>query len=385
MQEDFSLKEKTAKKQEKEAFLNIPKSWPYLVGYEYQAINQHGAPKLTKGQKPVLKRIDHADLLILDEIRGFSERGNKECFEEATALARAVGMIGQEKQVCDKILQLCGIGFVNVTRKIGEGKSVPKIILTVDTQLVNDVAEARKEYILEQQRIDSQQADFFTLLRENNLLQEYLQKYLQEQLPEQVQEKQQKKEQEQLSEELPEFLPEHQPAQLQEPLHEKSPEPLPGDLPEQPHGELPHVREIAREPHTEPALKSLYDDYFLLDGKTNDEISFECRKRFEALRNTLRQDWSELVDYTACKYSKGNRSIDRRQAEHINQMVYLAGACSQDDNTINNMVGCVNLLLENAQSNAEWRQCMRPAFTFSPMVWGAERKENAIDKASQAC
>lgn len=219
-------------------------------------------------------------MLILDEIRGFSERGNKECFEEATALARAVGMIGQEKQVCDKILQLCGIGFVNVTRKIGEGKSVPQIILTVDTQLVNDVAEARKEYILEQQRVDSQQADFFTLLRENNLLQEYLQKYLQEQLPEQVQEKQQKKEQEQLSEELPEFLPEHQPAQLQEPLHEKSPEPLPGDLPEQPHGELPHVREIAREPHTEPALKSLYDDYFLLDGKTNDEISFECRKRF---------------------------------------------------------------------------------------------------------
>ena len=38
---------------------------------------------MTKGKKPVMKRIDHADLFLLDEIRGFGERGSKECFEEA--------------------------------------------------------------------------------------------------------------------------------------------------------------------------------------------------------------------------------------------------------------------------------------------------------------
>ncbi len=164
----------TAKKQNKAVFLNIPKEWMYLIGYEYQAINQHGALKMTKGKKPVMKRIDHADLFLLDEIRGFGERGSKECFEEAVALARAAGMVGEEKRVCDKVLQLIGLGFVSANRQIDANKMMPKLVLSVDTQLVNDVAEARKESFLEEQRIHSQQTKVRTLLRENNMLQEYL-------------------------------------------------------------------------------------------------------------------------------------------------------------------------------------------------------------------
>lgn len=118
-------------KNKNDTFLNIPKSWMYLIGYEYQAINRHGAPALAKGKKPVVKRIDHVDLLLLDEIRGFQERGNAECFEEAEALARAVGMVGREKQLCDKILQLCGLGFVKARMEFRDGQTIPKIILQI--------------------------------------------------------------------------------------------------------------------------------------------------------------------------------------------------------------------------------------------------------------
>lgn len=350
---------KTVKKQEKASFLNVPRSWTYLIGYEYQTINKHGEPKLTKGQKPVLRKIDHADLLLLDEIRGFSERGNKECFEEAVALARAVGLIGQEQQVCDKVLQLCGIGFIKATRKVSEGKIVPQVILTVDSQLVNDVAEARRESMFEQQRIHSQQADFCSLLKENNRLQEYLQEYLQKQTQEQ----------------LPEDLPEYRQEQVQENL----PKPVPEDLQEQSQEDLPpnsvlppmavkHLPPMGKPPVPDAISK----DFDILDRKTNDEISLECKKRVNELREILGLDWGKLKDWVS-----GHGRLERHYnfCQPLSRALYWMGHSSVDDYDTDVMVDATNYLLDGIRSNPDFSQYVPAVAHLKPFMKACDVEE----------
>lgn len=385
---------KVAKNQHKSTFINIPRSWTYLIGYEYQTINQHGEPKLTKGQKPVIKRIDHADLLLLDEIRGFSERGNKECFEEAVALAQAVGMIGQEKQLCDKVLQLCGLGFVKAIRKTDEGKMIPKVVLKVDTEFVNDAAEARKEWILEQQRMDSQTLKFGDILAKTHMLQEYLQEYIQEQLQEQ----------------LPEYPPEYMPEQLQESLQEDSQDDLSEYLPEYSqedldylHKELPEPLQDDSQEHLQEELQrstdtskhdddfpfddpedeywpdidetilsqngsaisdqhinessiscfdgspvsrnaditnadGIYAKYYILDGKTDEEIIAECRRRIRKLSDTLKEKFDDLIGDTIYHWRKCNSHI----SEDVSKALSDATKENLGKKDIDNLVKIVN-------------------------------------------
>lgn len=328
---------KSTKKHDQEVFLKIPKTWTYLVGYEYQAVNRHGDPKLAKGQKPVIKRIDHIDLFLLDEIRGFSERGNMECFEEAVTLAHVVGMVGQERQLCDKILQLCELGFIKAHTKIDDGKVIPKVILEVDSQLVTDAAEARKESILECQRIHSQQASTFTLIREKSMLQEYLQEYLQKQLPEKISEKAQKPAKEELQAKLPVQV---------------------------------HTVDIV------PTDKAISDDmskeYYFLDGKTNDEISAECAIRIKALRETINHapysDWSSLLS-KAAKIHKGQHGYS---SSEIDWAVYLVGAMYQTDTDIAKMVKIVNHLTAIALTDVEYKEYIKDTERFKPMAFSSE-------------
>lgn len=362
---------KTVKKQEKASFLNVPRSWTYLIGYEYQTINKHGEPKLTKGQKPVLRKIDHADLLLLDEIRGFSERGNKECFEEAVALARAVGLIGQEQQVCDKVLQLCGIGFIKATRKVSEGKIVPQVILTVDSQLVNDAAEARRESMFEQQRIHSQQADFCSLLKENNRLQEYLQEYLQKQTQEQ----------------LPEDLPEYRQEQVQENL----PKPVPEDLQEQSQEDLPPnsvlpPMAVKHLPPTDGPLVSdpISKDFDILDGETNADISFECLRRVNALKAAVSQEWAELIDWVNMFYGKRYQ----RLSGDIKGILWGTGACHVNDTEVSEMIAVANYLLDGIRSDPDLEQHVHKVAHLKPLIRTSDvtkKGSEAIDKTSTAC
>ena len=88
-------------------FFNIPFEWAqYFTGYEFEAVNKDGSPKLTKGKQPVKKKIDYLDLMLLDYIRSFEARRTLYCIAESVAVADAVGMVGQEKEVCERVLQL---------------------------------------------------------------------------------------------------------------------------------------------------------------------------------------------------------------------------------------------------------------------------------------
>lgn len=70
----------TKEKTRKTAFFNIPREWAqYLVGYEFEAVNKDGSPKLTKGKQPVRRQIDYLDLMLLDEIRSFAKRKQRDC------------------------------------------------------------------------------------------------------------------------------------------------------------------------------------------------------------------------------------------------------------------------------------------------------------------
>lgn len=354
----------TAKKQNKAVFLNIPKEWMYLIGYEYQAINQHGALKMTRGKKPVMKRIDHADLFLLDEIRGFGERGSKECFEEAVALARAAGMVGEEKRVCDKVLQLIGLGFVSANRQIDANKMMPKLVLSVDTQLVNDVAEARKESFLEEQRIHSQQTKVRTLLRENNMLQEYLQEYLQkniqEQLPEDLPEYRQEHIQKQVQEDSQKPVPEELSKQLQEELQEQLQEELP------PNSVLPPQAVKHLPPVAEPIVSdTISKDFDILDGETNDAISSKCLWRVDDLKKAVgRVWWPEVLDWVKDYYGKEYPRIGRS----IDSILWEMGKCSATDTEIDEMIAVANYLLDGIRSDPDLEQHVPSVAHFKPLM-----------------
>ena len=154
-------------------FFNIPRDWMCMIGFEYTKINKAGETKLTKYQKPVIGKIDHVDLFLLDEIRGFKERGNAECFKEARALAEDLGMPGKETEMVDRVLQLYGLGLVDLKQQ-GIGRGIPRLILEVNPEVLKEFILFRKESILLEQRMDSQQVNFSRLVRKNHLLQESL-------------------------------------------------------------------------------------------------------------------------------------------------------------------------------------------------------------------
>jgi len=167
-------------KQKSKPFFNVPRHWIYLVGFEYGAVNKRGEPKITKGGKPVIRRIDHVDLLILDRIRGYQERSGLDCFIGLPQLTDDIGFWQREKEVAERMLQLASLGFIHVKRKFYEGQRLPKLILTVDSQLIEDAATARRESILEAQRINSRTCKSTDMYRIFGLLEEYLEEYIEE-------------------------------------------------------------------------------------------------------------------------------------------------------------------------------------------------------------
>lgn len=130
-------------------FFNIPFEWAqYLTGYEFEAVNRDGTPKLTKGRKPVEKKIDYLDLMILDYIRSFAARRNRYCFAESAAVADAVGMVGQEREICERVLQLAAIGFIQVKQVIHPYKRSVLRLLEVNEKKIKECILSRKESIL---------------------------------------------------------------------------------------------------------------------------------------------------------------------------------------------------------------------------------------------
>lgn len=171
-------------------FFNIPFEWAqYLVGYEFAAVNKDGTPKLTKGKKPVVKQIDYLDLMILDYIRSFAARRRSHCFAESAAVADAVGMVGQEREICERVLQLAALGFIQVKQILHPYKRSVIRLLEVDEKKIKECILLRKDKILSEVVELSKSPDFtgdkYTF---KTYLQEYIQEELQEELQETVQE-----------------------------------------------------------------------------------------------------------------------------------------------------------------------------------------------------
>jgi len=179
-----------------------------MVGFEYEAVNKRGEVKRTKGGKTLVRQIDYVDLLILDEIRGYSERGGKDCFIGVLQLADNVGLWQREKEVADRVLQLAHLGFINAKKKFYGNQRLPRLVLSINSQLIDDVSSARRESILEEQRIHSRSGKSAELYRTFGLLQEYIQKYIKEYKQEDTQEY--------LQENVPEQEPEYRAEQVQE-------------------------------------------------------------------------------------------------------------------------------------------------------------------------
>lgn len=180
-------------------FFNIPFEWAqYLTGYEFEAVNRDGTPKLTKGRKPVEKKIDYLDLMILDYIRSFAARRNRYCFAESAAVADAVGMVGQEREICERVLQLAAIGFIQVKQVIHPYKRSVLRLLEVNEKKIKECILSRKESILNEM-LELQKSPDFT--GDKYTFKTYLQEYIQEELQEEIQEALQERLSEELSDE----------------------------------------------------------------------------------------------------------------------------------------------------------------------------------------
>ena len=165
-------------------FFSIPREWAqYLAGYQFEAVSKDGTPKLTKGKKPVIRQIDYLDLMLLGEIKSFARR-NKDCFTTADALADAVGMVGQEREICDRMLQLCNLGFVIPRWKHMTERNI-YITLAIDDSKIEEFILSRKESILSALS-DLQRTPEF--MRNKCTFNDYLQEYIQEDIQESTQE-----------------------------------------------------------------------------------------------------------------------------------------------------------------------------------------------------
>lgn len=179
----------TKEKTRKTAFFNIPRDWAqYLVGCEFEAVNKDGTPKLTKGKQPVRRQIDYLDLMLLDEIRSFAKRKQRDCFVMAHTLADSVGMLGQEKEICDRVLQFCALGIVIPRwRNITERNVF--VVLEVNESKIEECILSRKESVLLELQ-EMQRNPKFTRYKYtfSDYLQEYIQEDIQENTQEEVQE-----------------------------------------------------------------------------------------------------------------------------------------------------------------------------------------------------
>ena len=235
---------------------------------------------------------------------------------------------------------------------------MPKLVLSVDTQLVNNVAEARKESFLEEQRIHSQQTKVRTLLRENNMLQEYLQEYLQKNI------------QEQLPEDLPEYRQEHIQKQLQEELPEQLQEELP------PNSVLPPQAVKHLPPVAEPIVSdTISKDFDILDGETNDAISSKCLWRVDDLKQAMgRTWWSEVLDWVKDYYGKEYPRLGRS----IDSILWEMGKCSATDTEIDEMIAVANYLLDGIRSDPELEQYVPSVAHFKPLMRATTAAERSI-------
>lgn len=190
----------TKEKTRKTAFFNIPRDWAqYLVGYEFEAVNKDGMPKLTKGKQPVRRQIDYLDLMLLDEIHSFAKRKKRDCFVKADTLADSVGMLGQEREICERVLQFCSLRIVIPTWKQIERNVY--LVLKVDEERIKELILSRKECILSELFNLQKSPDFS---REKYTFKDYLQEYIQEELQEELQEDTQEDGQEDKQKGIPE-------------------------------------------------------------------------------------------------------------------------------------------------------------------------------------
>ena len=179
-------------------FFNIPYEWAqYFAGYEFGAVNKDGSPKLTKGKQPVKKKIDYLDLMLLDYIRSFEARRSRYCFAESAAIADVVGMVGQEKEVCERVLQLAALGFVQVYATVHPYRRSIVRLLRVNEEKIKECILSRKESILTEV-LELQKSPDFT--GDKYTFKSYLQEYIQEELQKDIQESLQEKLSEGLSE-----------------------------------------------------------------------------------------------------------------------------------------------------------------------------------------
>ena len=181
-------------------FFNIPFEWAqYFTGYEFEAVNKDGSPKLTKGKQPVKKKIDYLDLMLLDYIRSFEARRTLYCIAESAAVADAVGMVGQEKEVCERVLQLAALGFVQVKEVIHPHRRTVLRMLRVNEEKIKECILSRKESILTEVLKLKKSPDF---TGDKYTFKSYLQEYIQEELQEDLQESLQERLSDDLSDEL---------------------------------------------------------------------------------------------------------------------------------------------------------------------------------------
>lgn len=110
------------------------------------------------------------------------------------------------------------------------------------------------------------------------------------------------------------------------------------------------------------------NDYYFLDGKTNDEISFECAMRIRALREdtnrALYSDWYDLLD----KVTEICRSRYKYSKSEIDWAIDTVGATYQTDEQITEMVKIVNRITEVALTDAEYKEHIKDRQRFKPMV-----------------
>ena len=107
-------------------------------------------------------------------------------------------MVGQEREICERVLQLAAIGFIQVKQVIHPYKRSVLRLLEVNEKKIKECILSRKESILNEV-LELQKSPDFT--GDKYTFKTYLQEYLQEELQEEIQEALQERLSEELSDE----------------------------------------------------------------------------------------------------------------------------------------------------------------------------------------
>ena len=102
----------------------------------------------------------------------------------AHTLADNVGMLGQEKDICDRVLQFCALGIV-IPRWRNVTERNVFVVLEVNESKIDELILSRKDSVLLELQ-EMQKAPKFT--RYKHTFSDYLQEYIQEDIQEGTQE-----------------------------------------------------------------------------------------------------------------------------------------------------------------------------------------------------